>query len=67
MGLHHQLDRQEFEQAPGAGDGQGTQVCCSPWSCKELDMTQLILVSNFYLFKPGHFMSLIIVCHREEN
>ena len=30
----------EFEQVPGAGDGQGTLACCSPWSCKDLDMTE---------------------------
>ena len=30
----------EFEQAPGVGDGQGSLVCCSPWSRKELDMTE---------------------------
>ena len=28
---HHQLDRHESEQAPGAGDGQGSLACCSPW------------------------------------
>ena len=22
------------------GDGQGSLVCCSPWGCKELDMTE---------------------------
>ena len=32
--------RHEFEQAPGVGDGQGSLVCCSPWGCKELDMTE---------------------------
>ena len=21
-------------------DGQGSLVCCSPWGCKELDMTE---------------------------
>ena len=21
----------EFEQAPGVGDGQGSLTCCSPW------------------------------------
>ena len=26
---------------PGAGDGLGSLVCCSPWGCKELDMTEL--------------------------
>ena len=29
-----------FEQAPGADDGQGGLACCSPWGCKELDMTE---------------------------
>ena len=28
---HHQLDRHEFEQAPGVGDGQGSLACCNPW------------------------------------
>ena len=37
VGLHHQLDRHEFEQAPGAGDGQGSLACCSPWGGKESD------------------------------
>ena len=31
VGWHHQLDRHEFEQAPGVGDGQGSLVCCSIW------------------------------------
>ena len=30
----------EFEQALGVGDGQGGLVCCSPWGCKESDMTE---------------------------
>ena len=33
-------DGREFEQALGVGDGQGSLVCCSPWGCKELDMTE---------------------------
>ena len=39
-GWHHWLDGHELEQAPGAGDGQGGLVCRSPWSHKELDMTE---------------------------
>ena len=39
VGWHHCLDGREFEQDPGAGDGQGSLVCCSPWVCKELDTT----------------------------
>ena len=38
-GLHHRLNGHEFEQAPGDGEGQGGQVCCNPWSCKETDTT----------------------------
>ena len=37
---HHQLNGHEFEQAPGDGQGQGSQVCCSPWGHKELDTTE---------------------------
>ena len=40
VGWHHQLDEHEFEQALGVGDGQGSLVCCSPWGCKELGMTE---------------------------
>ena len=39
-GWHHQLDGHEFEKAPGVGDGQGSLVCCSPWGCRESDMTE---------------------------
>ena len=40
VGWHFQLDRHEFEQAPGVGDGQGGLACRSPWDCKELDTTE---------------------------
>ena len=30
----------ELEQALGVGDGQGSLACCSPWGCKESDMTE---------------------------
>ena len=40
VGWHHQLNRHEFEKAPGNADGQGTQACCSPWGCKESDTTE---------------------------
>ena len=39
-GWYHPLDGHEFEQAPGAGDGKGSQECCSPWGHKELDTTE---------------------------
>ena len=40
LGWRHQLNRHEFEQAPGVGDGQGSLPCCSPWGHKESDMTE---------------------------
>ena len=40
VGCHHQLDRHEFEQALGVGDGLGGLACCSPWGHKKLDMTE---------------------------
>ena len=35
VGWHHWLNGHEFERTLGVGDGQG----CSPWGCKESDMT----------------------------
>ena len=40
VGWYHQLDGHEFEQAPGAGERQGSLVCCSLWGCKESDTTE---------------------------
>ena len=40
VGWQNRLDAHEFEQAPGAGDGQGGLACCSSWSCKESDTTE---------------------------
>ena len=42
VGWHHWLDRHEFEQVPGVGDGQGSLACCSPWVHKEWEMTELL-------------------------
>ena len=40
VGWHHRLNGLEFEQASGAGDGQGSLACCCPWGFKESDMTE---------------------------
>ena len=37
VGWHHQ---NEFEQTLGVSDGQGSQVCSSPWGHKESDTTE---------------------------
>ena len=43
---HHCLIGQEFEQALGNGERQGSLACCSPWVCKELDMTERLNVNK---------------------
>ena len=40
VGWHYRLNRHEFEQTLGVGDRQGSLACCSPWGCKESDMTE---------------------------
>ena len=40
VGWHRQPNGHELKQAPGVGDGQGGLECYSPWSHKELDMTE---------------------------
>ena len=52
VGWHHWLDEHEFEQVLGIGDGQRSLVCCSPWDCKESDMTeQLYWTDWLFSFK----------------
>ena len=40
VGWHHQLNRHEFGQALGVGEGQGSLACCSPWGRRESDRTE---------------------------
>ena len=40
VGWHHQCYGHEFEWALEVADGQGSLACCSPWGCKESDMTE---------------------------
>ena len=42
MVVHHRLSGYEFEQTLGDSEGQGRLVCCSSWSCKESDTTELL-------------------------
>ena len=39
-GWHHRCNGHELGQASGDGEGQGGLACCSPWGCKESDMTE---------------------------
>ena len=40
VGWHLQLNGHEFGQTRGDTEGQGSLAYCSPWSRKELDMTE---------------------------
>ena len=40
VGWHPRINGCEFEQAPGAGDGQGGLACCSPRGRRESDTTE---------------------------
>ena len=40
VGWHHWHNGHEFEQFQGVSEGQGSLVFCSPWGCKELEMTE---------------------------
>ena len=47
VGWHHWCNGQEFDQAPGVGDGQGSLTCCSPWGRKESDPTESDWITTF--------------------
>ena len=40
VGWHYRLSGDEFEKAPGVGDGQGSLAYCNPWGHKESDTTE---------------------------
>ena len=52
---YHQLDGHEFEQAPGVDDGHESLMCCSPWGCKESNMTDWTEL-NWYTSGPDGFI-----------
>ena len=49
VGWHHQLNGQEFEQAPGNGERQGSLAYCSPWGRRESDNTERLNNNNYKL------------------
>ena len=51
------INAYEFEQALEVGDGQGSLVCCSPWGCKESDMTEWL--NWIYALIYNHWESII--------
>ena len=54
---YHQLERHEFGQALGVGDGQGNLACWSPWGRKESDMTKQL---NWTIFVKEFLKSFVL-------
>jgi len=67
VGWHHWLNRHEFEQTLGDGEGQGSLECCSPWGLKELDMTEWLNYSNIIALKPQQMEDISIFHSREDH
>ena len=54
---HHWLNGQEYKQAPGVGDGQGSLAYYSPWGGKESDMTEQQNWTEQHSKHDGHLVS----------
>ena len=44
--MAYQFKGHELEQTLGDSEGQESLVCCSPWGCKESDMTEQLNNNN---------------------
>ena len=42
IGWFQQLNKHEFEQGPGDGEGQGSLACWSPWGRQESDVAERV-------------------------
>ena len=56
VGWHHWLNGHEFEQTLGNNEGQGSLVCCSPWSRKELDMSEWLNWTESVAWSAGRVL-----------
>ena len=59
VGWHYQLNRDEFKQAPGVGDGQGGLVCYSPWGRKKSDTTEQLNWTEYYVSSSLIFSKMV--------
>ena len=70
VGWHHRFDGHEFEQALGVGDGQGSLVCCSPWSHKESDMIEWLKWTDYSHVRKNwveEALSMILACSYKDR
>ena len=61
VGWHHLLNEHEFEQTLGDAEGQGSLVCCSPWSHKQLDTTEQMNKSGSSRVAHNHCICCILM------
>ena len=47
--------------------GQGSLACCSPWGCKESDMTEQLNNNKRGLSSRGHFFQAPAVKHSHQT
>ena len=60
-GWHHQPNGHKFEQTKGESEGLERLVCCSPWGCKEADMTEGLKNNSSFLITNIDLVSLICI------
>ena len=61
VGWYHRLNKYEFEQAPGVGDGQGGLACCGSWGHKESDTTEWLNWTELsLLFPPEQYLGSLL-------
>ena len=54
VGCCHRLNGHDFEQALGAGDGQGGLACCNPWGHKGSGRTEWLNWTELNLLLSPH-------------
>ena len=63
IGWHYRLNGHEFEQAPGAGEGQESLACCRPRGPKESDTTEQLNGTELTIVSPGVLVTRVsILC-----
>ena len=60
VGWHHRLNGQEFEQALGDSEGQGSLGCWSPRDCKESDTIECCSVRTTTIGKKLRFLKTAV-------
>ena len=62
-GWHHWLNGNGFGWTLGVGDGQRGLSCCSPWGCKELDLTEQLNWTDGFLYN-SYYKSILFQLSR---